>query len=126
MNDARRKREIQHIHPIVIGAIIASPLREYLIEQSEPYASVIIRTRPIAQEEIKNAIGARANTKSVGGDRIDADVIKKNSKWIIPIICNNISQNRQRTNKIPKKWLKGVVTYIHKKKIQKQLKTIGQ
>ena len=77
--------------------------------------------RPIGQEEIAKAIGDLTTSKSVGGDGISDEAIIQNKVWIIPPI-EIIIQNSRITCKLPKQRLKGVVTYIHKKKDTKDIK----
>ena len=47
---------------------------------------------PVTQADIKKSIDSLQSRKSVGADEITAEILKKNQKWLIPvleIIINN-------------------------------------
>ena len=69
---------------------------------------------PISKNEIDIAINKLNNRKSVGSDEITAECIKANKKWLTPIIQYMYNLSAQN-NAMPKDWLTGVMTFIHKK-----------
>ena len=111
---------IHHINPTILrkrkDAALTKHLESYEIKEKFLYLE-----RPIDLDEVNKAIDSMEIRKSVGKDSITAEVIKQNREWLAPII-EIILQNCQQTNKLPRQWVKGVVTYIYKKKDPKEIK----
>ena len=82
-------------------------------------------TQPITDLDISKAIKSTNNRKSVGADGITDEVIKQNQEWFIPnhkIILHNF----QQSYRMPRQWLKGVMTFLpNQRKDREKLTTFA-
>ena len=62
---------------------------------------------------VKMEIESLANRQSAEKDGVTDETIKQNKLWITPII-GILLRNCKISQAIPKRWIKGVVTFIHK------------
>ena len=69
----------------------------------------------ITTHDITMAIRSIQDRKSVGGDGITSEVVKRNQQWLIPNI-QIILHNCQQSYRMPKQWIKGIMTFIPKGK----------
>ena len=103
-----------HIRPKIKQMRNNSRLTQY-INGEYGIGTQVIMTCQISKEEIQRAINALQNRKSVGKDGIAAETIKQNITWLMPIF-EILLQNCQKSQALPKQWLRGIMTYIPKTK----------
>ena len=65
-------------------------------------------------EEIQKEIQKISNGKAVGRDQIESATFKGNSEWVTPILQKLYNASKQN-NEMPKRWIEGVITFIHNK-----------
>ena len=90
-----------------------SKIQQYVKSNNKRAAYILPTGQNITEHEIHQAIIKLNNMKSVGDDAITAEIIKANKEWAIPLIQHMYNQSA-KNNAMPKAWMKGVTTFIHK------------
>ena len=102
-----------------------SKIQRYARPNDQRNKYIIATGQDISDHEIKCAIRKLNNRKSARSDEIKEEIIEMYQNWLIPTLQQMYKQSAIN-NAIPKEWLKGAMTFIHKKTKQINLITISQ